>query len=43
VLRWAQRHEYDVRIGLEDTLRDEHGRRVETNAALVRAALGGPS
>lgn len=39
VLRWAQRHGYDTRVGLEDTLHDERGRRVETNAELVRAAL----
>ena len=42
VLRWAQRHGYDTRIGLEDTLHDELGRRVETNADLVRAALSPP-
>ncbi len=39
VLRWAQRRGYDLRIGLEDTLVDEHGRRAADNAALVRAAL----
>jgi len=38
VLRWAQRRGYDLRIGLEDTLVDEHGRRASDNAALVRAA-----
>jgi uncharacterized protein (DUF849 family) len=42
VLRWAQRRGYDVRIGLEDTLTDEHGRRTADNAALVRAALTAP-
>lgn len=39
VLRWAQAHGHDMRIGLEDTLHDESGRRVESNAELVRAAL----
>jgi uncharacterized protein (DUF849 family) len=38
VLRWAQRQGFDTRVGLEDTLLDERGRRVETNAELVRAA-----
>jgi uncharacterized protein (DUF849 family) len=42
VLRWAQRQGYDTRIGLEDTLHDEQGRRVETNAELVRVALAEP-
>jgi uncharacterized protein (DUF849 family) len=42
VLRWAQRRGYDARIGLEDTLVDEHGRRAGDNAALVRAALEVP-
>jgi len=42
VLRWAQRHGHDTRIGLEDTLHDELGRRVETNAELVREALSPP-
>ncbi len=41
VLRWAQRQGYDTRIGLEDTLHDERGRRVETNVELVRAAVAG--
>ncbi|MEP6632078.1 MAG: 3-keto-5-aminohexanoate cleavage protein [Lapillicoccus sp.] len=41
VLRWAQRQGYDTRIGLEDTLHDEQGRRVEANADLVRPALEG--
>jgi len=39
VLRWAQAHGYDSRIGLEDTLVDEHGLRVFHNASLVAAAL----
>jgi uncharacterized protein (DUF849 family) len=39
VLRWAQGHGYDTRIGLEDTLVDERGRRVDRNADLVRAAV----
>ena len=38
VLRWAQAHGYDSRIGLEDTLIDEHGLRVFHNASLVEAA-----
>lgn len=37
VLRWAQRQGFGTRVGLEDTLYDERGRRVETNAELVRA------
>lgn len=43
VLRWAQARGYDVRIGLEDTLFDETGRRVSSNAELVAAALAPPS
>lgn len=43
VLRWAQRRDHSTRIGLEDTLHDELGRRVETNAELVRAALAPPA
>jgi len=43
VLRWAQRRDHSTRIGLEDTLHDELGRRVETNAELVRAALAPPT
>ncbi len=39
VLRWAQQHGYATRIGLEDTLVDEEGLRVRSNAELVRAAL----
>ncbi len=39
VLRWAQKHRYDTRIGLEDTLVDEAGLRVRTNGELVSAAL----
>lgn len=42
VLRWAQRRGYDLRIGLEDTLVDELGRRAADNAALVRAARAVP-
>lgn len=42
VLRWAQRRGYDTRIGLEDSLVDEAGRRVESSAELVRAALAVP-
>lgn len=42
VLRWAQLHGYDTRIGLEDTLVDEHGLRVFHNASLVAAALDRP-
>lgn len=42
VLRWAQRNGYATRVGLEDTLHDERGRRVDTNAELVRAALAAP-
>jgi len=38
VLRWAQRRGYGVRIGLEDTLVDELGRRAESNAQLVAQA-----
>ena len=38
MLRWAQAHGYDSRIGLEDTLIDEHGLRVFHNASLVEAA-----
>ncbi|MEO7061260.1 MAG: 3-keto-5-aminohexanoate cleavage protein [Lapillicoccus sp.] len=38
VLRWAQAHGFDTRIGLEDTLVDEHGLRTFHNAALVAAA-----
>lgn len=41
VLRWAQEQGYDTRIGLEDTLVDERGRRVDDTAQLVRAALSG--
>ncbi len=41
VLRWAQEHGYDTRIGLEDTLLDEVGLRVRTNAELVTAAFAG--
>lgn len=43
VLRWGQSHGYDTRIGLEDTLYDEKGRRVSTNAELVAAALMPPA
>ncbi len=39
VLRWAQRHRYATRIGLEDTLVDEDGLRAGSNAALVTSAL----
>ncbi len=38
VLRWAQLHGHDTRIGLEDTLVDEGGLRVFHNAGLVAAA-----
>jgi uncharacterized protein (DUF849 family) len=38
LLRWAQKHRYAIRIGLEDTLVDEAGLRVRTNAELVSAA-----
>lgn len=38
VLRWAQAYGHDTRIGLEDTLVDEHGLRVFHNAGLVAAA-----
>ena len=41
VLRWAQKHGYDTRIGLEDTLFDEAGLRARGNAGLVREALTG--
>ncbi|GAA1892119.1 3-keto-5-aminohexanoate cleavage protein [Lapillicoccus jejuensis] len=41
VLRWAQRQGHDTRIGLEDTLLDEHGLRVTDNASLVTQALAG--
>ncbi len=39
VLRLAQTLGHDTRIGLEDTLYDQVGRRVETSAELVRLAL----
>lgn len=42
VLRWAQTHGHDIRIGLEDTLVDEHGLRVFHNAGLVAAARRPP-
>lgn len=38
VLRWANAHGHAVRIGLEDTLALEGGRRARDNAALVREA-----
>lgn len=42
VLRWAQRRRYSIRIGLEDTLVDEKGRRVRTNTPLVAQASAVP-
>ncbi len=38
VLRWAAAHRHGIRIGLEDTLALEGGRRAKDNAELVRSA-----
>lgn len=38
VLRWAAAHAHGIRIGLEDTIALEGGRRAKDNAELVRAA-----
>jgi uncharacterized protein (DUF849 family) len=38
LLRWAVAHGHGIRIGLEDTLELEGGRRAKDNAELVRAA-----
>ena len=39
VLRWAVRHGHGIRIGLEDTLELEGGRRARDNAELVAATV----
>ena len=38
VLRWAAAHGHGIRIGLEDALALEGGRRAKDNAELVRTA-----